>query len=97
MKEVTQVLWLVSDERLMEKLKKQMKLRRVPNQNIHSFVMLDDFLVNQSKANVISELKTPVSLRNYYETILGTTPVTIAEQQLNYSAQMTYFRPAKKY
>ena len=97
MKEINTVLWLVSDEKMMRNLKRFMNIRRVLNQGAHTFVMLDDYLANHWKAKTISDLKPSVTVRNYYETILGTTPITIAEQQLNYSAHMTYFRPAKKY
>lgn len=97
MREITTVLWLVADAKIMDNLKKFMKIRRVPNQEAHVFVMLDDYIANHWMAKTISDLKTPVTVRNYYETILGTIPITTAALQLNYSAHMTYFRPAKKY
>ena len=97
MREITTVMWLVADNKIMDKLKQFMKIRRVPNPDAHVFVMLDDYMVNHWRAKTNSDLKTPTTVRNYYETTLGTTPITTAELQLNYSAHMTYFRPAKKY
>lgn len=97
MKEITAVMWLVADFKLMEKLKKFMVARRFLNPEVHRFVLLNDFMANHWKAKTTGGLKTSVTIRNYYETLIGTTPITTAEQQLNYSAHMTYFRLAKKY